>query len=178
MPRTRAVRGKIVEKLIFEQDTQHPRPRRAWLLRRRSPRPPLGLAPAKEKPPSPWLPLTRELSPQATEGENSQPVCSGRFTMVRAISLPPSNPSGLPPPSSEGGKTKAGGRRTGDRAFCTPLRCRNGVSAETPAIRRGQGVGVGPLQSSSMAVFWGGSTWPTMALQGAKGRSSAKSRSA
>ena len=33
-------------------------------------------------------------------------------------------------------------------------------------------------QSSSMAVFWGGSTWPTMALQGAKGRSSAKSRSA
>ena len=41
-----------------------------------------------------------------------------------------------------------------------------------------RGVGVGPLQSSSMAVFWGGSTWPTMALQGAKGRSSAKSRSA
>ena len=42
-----------------------------------------------------------------------------------------------------------------------------------------QGVVVGgPLQSSSMAVFCGGSTWPTMALQGAKGRSSAKSRSA
>ena len=26
--------------------------------------------------PGPWLPLTGELSPQATEGENSQPVGS------------------------------------------------------------------------------------------------------
>ena len=123
MPRTRAVRGKIAEK------------------------------PTKEKHPSSWLPLTRELSPQATEGENSQPVCSGRFTMVRAISLPPSNPPGLPPPSSEGGKTKNGSlspvfrpkRRgfTGGTWFRPSdrvrpaLRCRNGVSAETPAIEKG-----------------------------------------
>ena len=64
--------------------------------------------------PAPWLPLTRELSPQATEGENSQPVRSGYPALRRpAVSLPPSNPPGLPPPSSEGGKTSGGRRRRG-----------------------------------------------------------------
>ena len=63
-------------------------------------------------PQHPWLPLTRELSPQATEGENSQPVSSGHLPLRRpAVSLPPSNPPGLPPPSSEGGKARDGGRR-------------------------------------------------------------------
>ena len=31
--------------------------------------------------PAPWLPLTRDLSPQATEGENSQSVCSGHSAL-------------------------------------------------------------------------------------------------
>ena len=68
---------------------------------------------AKGSIPPPWLPLTRELSPQATEGENSQPVLSWHPALRRpAVSLPPSSPSGLPPPSSEGGKTKDGGQKT------------------------------------------------------------------
>ena len=60
------------------------RPRKAEPLRgrffyrnRAGRRFPQGLAPlCKGNPPSPWLPLTRELSPQATEGENLQSVCS------------------------------------------------------------------------------------------------------
>ena len=40
-----------------------------------------GRSRAPVVPPSPWLPLMRELSPQATEGENLQPVGAGRFPM-------------------------------------------------------------------------------------------------
>ena len=91
------------------------RPRRGWLLQHPSPASAAGLrfslwgTKDERHIPAPWLPLTRELSPQATEGENSQSVCSGYPALRRpAVSLPPSNPPGLPPPSSEGGKTKDG----------------------------------------------------------------------
>ena len=132
-----------------------------------------GRSRAPVVPPSPWLPLMRELSPQATEGENLQPVGAGRFPMgVHHIS-PSVKPFGFATSLVRG--------RQDERRVCrsaphcgTARRFRR--NARDQEGRRG--VGVGPLQSSSMAVFWGGSTWPTMALQGAKGRSSAKSRSA
>ena len=58
-----------------------------------------------------WLPLTRELSAnRLTEGEKT----SHHATSFYIISLPPSKPSVLPPPSSEGGL--AGGSYP-------PLRC-------------------------------------------------------
>ena len=77
------------------------RPRRGWLLQHPSPASAAGLrfslwgTEGERHIPAPWLPLTRELSPQATEGENLQPVGAGRFPMgVHHIS-PSVKPSGF-----------------------------------------------------------------------------------
>ena len=95
---------------------------------------------AKNSIPAPWLPLTRELSPQATEGENSQPAPSEHPAFSKlAVSLPPSNSSGLPPPSSEGGKTKNGGRRD-ERPPTTP--CLPCVRGGAERMRSGGVVGL------------------------------------
>ena len=54
------------------------------------------LAPAEGTPRRAWLPLTRELSPQATEGENLQSVCSEHPASQQARSISPSvKPFGL-----------------------------------------------------------------------------------
>ena len=59
----------------------------------------------------PWLPLTRELSPQATEGENSQPAPSAHPASLQARSISPSvKPFGLATSLVRG--RQDGGRRT------------------------------------------------------------------
>ena len=51
-----------------------------------------------------WLPLTRELSAKLTEGEMTGSRIARTNLNIQTLSLPPSKPSVLPPPSSEGGK--------------------------------------------------------------------------
>ena len=65
--------------------------------------------------PPPWLPLTRELSPQATEGENSQQAPSAHPASLQARSISPSvKPFGLAT-SLVRGRQDEGRKRFGQR---------------------------------------------------------------
>ena len=82
---------------------------------------PAPLAPsegsARRHIPAPWLPLTRELSPQATEGENSQSVCSAHPASLQARLISPSvKPFGLATSLVRGRQGEKDGRRKAVRS--------------------------------------------------------------
>ena len=108
--------------------------------------------------PPPWLPLTRELSPQATEGENSQQAPSAHPASLQARSISPSvKPFGLATSLVRGrqdeGQTRLGQRVSVAAALALSARkagfggeCRR-HAAGSRCVRRGGQIDRGPRKT-------------------------------